>query len=605
MSATVINTAKKRMRFVLLLSVALLGIIALRLIWVQGINMSAVADTAQKNRSRTEVIEPTRGAILDKNGTVLAASVDRYDLVLDQRDQKDEIRRRKLDGSNLRETISWEQAIKELSVVLKQDEEELANAIRPQDGAKPKGYVVIAKSVTPEVRNEAIEIGIPRLVSQLRSERQYPQGVIGGPLIGFVRNSEDQTGVVGAEGLELSQEKHLAGTPGKRSFEISADGVRIPTTDLEETPAINGQDILLTLDTDIQYVAQRAAEAKRKQFNADWVTVIVEEVKTGKLLAIGDSAELDPNNPGATDPEFRRSVSVTRAFEPGSTGKAATFAAAIDAGAVKPTDAYRVPHTKVFTKEAIHDSLEHSTYDMTAAGIFARSYNTGTVMVGNEISKQQRYDYMRAFGLGSPIDVGLNGATAGQLAKPENWDRRQQYTTQFGQGYSQSALHTAAIFQTLANGGVRIQPSLINGYQNEDGTISDPANPKKERVVKESTAAEMLKLMEGVVEHGTGGKMKIPGYRVGGKTGTGQAAGPNGGYDGYTYSFAGVAPLDDPQYVVVATMYRPQGDWKQFSVADTFTEVMSHTLHTYNVPPSTTESEAYDAFIGKEQKKPW
>ncbi|WP_313813534.1 penicillin-binding protein 2 [Glutamicibacter sp.] len=605
MSATVINTAKKRMRFVLLLSLVLLVVIALRLFWVQGINMTAVADTAQADRSRTEVIQPARGSILDKNGTTLAVSVDRYDLVLDQRQQGESIRRKKLDGSNVREQVTWEQAIKELSEVLDQNVDELTKAIRPQDGAKPKGYVVIAKSVTPEVRNEAMEIGIPRLSSQLRSERQYPQGVIAGPLLGFVRNSEDQTGVVGAEGLELSQEQHLAGTPGKRSYEVSADGVRIPTTDLDETPAVNGQNILLTIDSDIQYEAQRAAEAKRKQFNADWVTVIVEEVKTGKLLAIGDSAELDPNNPGATDPEFRRSVSVTRAFEPGSTGKAATFAAAIDSGAVKPTDAFRVPNAKTFTNETIHDSLEHSTYDMTAAGIFARSYNTGTVMIGNKVSKKTRYDYMRAFGLGSPIDVGLNGATSGQLAPPENWDRRQQYTTQFGQGYSQSALHTAAIFQTLANGGVRIQPSLINGYQNEDGSISDPTNPKEERVVKESTATEMLKLMEGVVDHGTGTKMKIPGYRVGGKSGTGQAAGPNGGYDGYTYSFAGVAPLDDPQYVVVATMYRPKGDWKQFSVADTFTEVMSHTLHTYNVPPSTTESEAYDAFIGKEQKKPW
>lgn len=362
--------------------------------------------------------------------------------------------------------------------------------------------------------------------------------------------------------------------------------------------------MLLSIDNDIQYVAQRAAEAKQKQFNAEWATVIVQEVKTGKLLAIGDSAELDPNNPGATEPEFRRSVSITRAFEPGSTGKAAIFAAAIDQGKVKPLDEFKVPNKKTFTKETINDSLPHATYDMTAAGIFARSYNTGTVMVGDQVSKRTRYDYMRAFGLGAPIDVGLNGASAGQLAAPETWDRRQQYTTMFGQGYSQTALHTASIFQTLANGGVRIQPSLIDGYRNEDGSISEPAERKETRVVKESTSSEMLKLMESVVESGTGTKMKIPGYRVGGKSGTGQAASAKG-YDGYTYSFAGVAPLDDPQYVVVATMYRPQGNWRNFTVADTFTEVMSHTLNTYNVPPSTSDSEAYDVFVGEEQKKPW
>ncbi|GGL75156.1 peptidoglycan D,D-transpeptidase FtsI family protein [Glutamicibacter protophormiae] len=604
MSSTVADTAKKRMRFVLLLSILLLVIIAGRLFWVQGINPAAAAKEAADTRNREEIIAPTRGSILDKNGNILAVSVDRYDLVVDQRDQKDTIRRKVRDGSNARERISWEQAIKELSVVLDQDVDELTKAIRPQEGAKPKGYVMIAKSVTPEVRNEVMEIGIPRLNSVLRSERQYPQGVIAGPLLGFVRNSEDQKGVVGAEGLELSQEEHLAGSAGKRKFEVSADGVRIPTTELEETPAVNGQDVMLSIDNDIQYVAQRAAEAKQKQFNAEWATVIVQEVKTGKLLAIGDSAELDPNNPGATEPEFRRSVSITRAFEPGSTGKAAIFAAAIDQGKVKPLDEFTVPNKKTFTKETINDSLPHATYDMTAAGIFARSYNTGTVMVGNTVSKQTRYDYMRAFGLGTPIDVGLNGASAGQLAAPETWDRRQQYTTMFGQGYSQTALHTASIFQTLANGGVRIQPSLIDGYRNEDGSISEPAERKETRVVKDSTASEMLKLMESVVESGTGTKMKIPGYRVGGKSGTGQAASAKG-YDGYTYSFAGVAPLDDPQYVVVATMYRPQGNWRNFSVADTFTEVMSHTLNTYNVPPSTSDSEAYNVFVGEEQKKPW
>ncbi len=604
MSSSAIDTAKKRMRLVLVLSVALLLVILGRLVWVQGINSASIANAAQANRERVETIAPNRGSIEDRNGTILAASVDRYDLVIDQRQQGETIRRAKRDGTNTQERITWDQAIDELAEALEQDRDELAMKVRPQGDAKPKGYVMLAKSVTPEVRNEVLEIGIPRLASLLRSERQYPQGVIAGPLLGFVRNSEDQTSVVGAEGLELSQEKHLAGTEGSRKYEISADGVRIPVTEVEETPAVDGQDVILTIDSDINYVAQRAAEKKQAQFNAEWVSVVVMEAKTGKILAIGDSAELDPNDPGATDPEFRRSTSITRAFEPGSTGKAAIFAAAIDQGGVDPLTEMRVPHKKTFTKETINDSLEHSTYDMTVAGIFARSYNTGTVMVGNTMSKQTRYDYMRAFGLGTPIRVGLNGASAGQLAAPENWDRRQQYTTMFGQGYSQTVLHTASIFQALANKGVRLSPSLIEGYRNEDGTMTEIPAPEKKRVVKKSTAAEMLKLMETVVDSGTGYKERIPGYRVGGKTGTGQAASAKG-YDGYTYSFAGVAPLEDPQFVVVATMYRPKGNWQDFSVADTFTDVMSHTLNTFNVPPSTTKSEAYDVFVGEDQKKSW
>lgn len=589
----------------LILSLAALLAIAGRLFYVQGINAAQVADKAQEDRLREEVITPTRGSIVDRNGTTLAVSVDRYDLVIDQREQKDTISRKKRDGSNEREKVTYDQAIKEIAEILDQDEDQVATAIRPAEGEKPKGFVVVAKGVTPEIKNEVMEVGVPRLVSQLRSERQYPQGVIAGPLLGFVRNSEDQTSVVGAEGLELSQEDRLRGTNGSRKLEVGADGVRIAVADMEEVPAINGQDVKLTIDSDINFVAQREAEKKRAEFNAEWVSVVVEEVKTGRILAIGDSAQMDPNDPGATPAEFRRSVSITRAFEPGSTGKAAIFAAALDKGTVKPTDEFHVPNKYTFTKETINDSLPHATYDMTASGIFARSYNTGTVMVGKTLSNRERYDYMRKFGLGEAIQLGLNGASKGLLADPDTWDRRQQYTTMFGQGYSQTVLHTASIFQTLANGGVRIAPSLIEGYVNEDGTEEFAPAPAETRVVKKTTADEMLKLMESVVQEGTGTKMQIPGYRVGGKTGTGQAAGESGGYDGYTYSFAGVAPLDDPQFVVVATMYRPKGNWRNFSVADTFTEVMGHTLNTFNVPPSSTEPDTYNVFVGKEQKKPW
>ena len=605
MNPTTVDTAKRRMRLILILSLAALLAIAGRLFYVQGINAAQVADKAQQDRLREQVIPPTRGSIVDRNGTILAVSVDRYDLVIDQRGQKETYSRKKLDGSNERERVTYEQAAEEIAVILEQDVAQVSEAIIPVEGEKPKGYVVVAKGVTPEIKNEVMEIGVPRLASQLRSERQYPQGVIAGPLLGFVRNSEDQTSVVGAEGLELSQEDRLRGTDGSRKIEVGADGVRIAVADVEEVPAINGQDVHLTIDSDINFVAQREAEKKRAEFDAEWVSVVVEEVKTGKILAIGDSAQMDPNDPGATPGEFRRSVSITRAFEPGSTGKAAIFAAAIDAGKVKPTDQFTVPNKYTVQNETINDSLPHGTYDMTVSGIFARSYNTGTVMVGETLGNQQRYDYMRKFGLGESIQLGLNGASRGQLAEPGTWDRRQQFTTMFGQGYSQTVLHTASIFQTLANGGVRIAPRLIEGYINEDGSQEAAAAPEETRVVKKATADEMLKLMESVVEEGTGTKMKIPGYRVGGKTGTGQAAGESGGYDGYTYSFAGVAPLDDPQFVVVATMYRPQGDWKQFSVADTFTEVMSHTLNTFNVPPSSTEPDTYNVFIGKEQKKPW
>lgn len=606
-SPTKIGKTHLRMRIVLVLSLVALLTIGGRLFVVQSLNASAVAATAVDNRTREQVTIPKRGQIVDSEGRILATSVDRYDLVIDQTkvDPDKPIGRKKLDGSSKVERIPVEQAVGELAEILGQDIDTVRTAVIGAPGAKKNAYSVIAKGVTPEVRNSAVELRIRTLTGLLRSERQYPNGAIAGPLLGFVKDTEDQTALQGAEGLELSQEKRLRGTAGLKTFEIGADGVRIPMAGMSEVPAVDGQDIKLTTNIDIQFVAQEAARKKQEQFNAEWVSAIVLNAKTGELIAVGDSNPLDPNDPSATPAEFRNSASITQAFEPGSTGKAATFAAALEEGVIKPTDPFKVANSYKVNHELINDSLKHPTYDMTAAGIFARSYNTGTVMVGQKMSNETRYKYMRNLGIGDSIDIGLSGASKGILAPAKDWERRQQYTTMFGQGYTQTALHTAQIFQAIANGGVLVSPKLIDSYINADGSEEKARESTSKRVFSEKTSDEMLRIMETVVLEGTGTKMGVSGYRVGGKSGTAQAAGPSGGYDGYTSSFAGVAPLDDPQFVVVVTMHRPKGDWKSWSVGDTFTEIMSKTLNAYNVPPSNSKPNGYDVFIGTEQKKSW
>lgn len=606
-SPTKIGKTHLRMRIVLVFSMVALLVIGGRLFVVQSLNASDVAAKAVDKRTRQQVTIPKRGQILDSKDRVLATSVDRYDLVLDQTKVEPEkpIARKKLDGTPGRESVSVEQAVGELAELLGQDVNTVRDAVIGVPGAKKNAYSVIAKGVTPEVRNAAAELRIRTLTGLLRSERQYPNGVIAGPLLGYVKNTEDQTALEGAEGLELSQEKRLKGTTGVKTFEIGADGVRIPMADMSEVPAVDGQSVKLTNNSDIQFVAQEAARKKQEQFRAEWVSVIVQNIKTGEIIAIGDSNPLDPNDPSATDAQFRTSASVTQAFEPGSTGKVATFAAALEEGVIKPTDEFKVPNSYKVNNEVINDSLKHSTYDMTAAGIFARSYNTGTVMVGNKMSNETRYKYMRNLGLGTSVDIGLSGASKGILAPVKDWERRQQYTTMFGQGYTQTALHTAQIFQTVANGGVMVAPKLIDSYINPDGSVEKAPESKTTRVFSQKTSDEMLRMMETVVLSGTGTKMGVSGYRVGGKSGTAQAAGPSGRYDGHTNSFAGVAPLDDPQFVVVVTMHRPKGEWRTWSVGDTFSEVMSKTLNAYNVPPSNSKPNGYDVFVGTEQKKPW
>lgn len=594
-----------RLRAGLAISLALLLLLSGRLFFLQGLDPEAVAQEATSNRTRTEQIDPARGDILDANGRTLATSVIRYDLVVDQKWYEEEFTRRNQETGN-REDVTIHRVIDELEPLLGLDEETLRDSLIPEDSEDPNRYSVVAKSVTPEVMNQVMDLGIPGMTTKQRSDRQYPNSSLAGTLLGFLSaaslsEAEQETG---AEGIELTQEEHLAGTPGERTYEVGADGIRIPMATYSETPAVDGQDVRLTINSDIQWAAQNAVMQKQQQYNPDFVAAIVMEIETGNLVAIADSTSVDPNDPAATEGEFRRSKALLHAFEPGSTGKLATFAAAVDAGKVSPTEEFEVPNAYTVENETIHDSLEHATYDMTAAGIFARSYNTGTVMIGNRLTNEERYDFFKKFGVGEDLSIGLP-VSDGIFAEPAAWDRRQQFTTMFGQAYTQTLLHTAMQFGSIANDGLKVQPRLIDSYIDPDGTEHQVESPAPERVVSQETSDIMLGMMETVVTDGTAQGAAIDGYRVGGKTGTGQAAGPSGGYDGYTSSFTGVAPLDDPKYVVAVSMYRPQGNWRDWTVTDTFKTIMEQTLNTYDIPPSEAKPEPYNVFVGDRQDYGW
>src|SRR5699024_2484383 len=304
--------------------------------------------------------------------------------------------------------------------------------------------------------------------------------------------------------------------------------------------AIDGKDVRLTIDQDVSWYAQEAIAAKVDEYNAKWGNIVVMDAKTGELLALADSETVDPTDPTATEQLFWRPTALTQAFEPGSTGKAVTFGMALDAGVVTAEQKWSVPNNQTFNNETISDSMPHDTYDMTTAGIFTRSYNTGTVQVAEQLSDEQRWEDMKNFGIGEPIDLGINGVNQGLFTHWENWDRRQHFTTTFGQGYSLTSLHTTRIFQALANDGKMMPARLIDAYIDEDGVERKwESSEEPKQVVSEEAADEMLKLMEGVVQKGTASAAKIDGYRVGGKTGTGEAAGTSG-YDGYTTSFTGI-----------------------------------------------------------------
>ena len=583
-----------RTRILLLLVFVLLGGLALRLVYVQGIDPTGQAAAAMDQRLTHRETLPQRGSILDRDGDVLAASVRRYDIVVDQRLVKDfnEWDR------EARETVlvDVDSRLASLAEVLGMSEEEVREATI---GSRP--YAVVRRSVTPEVRDKAMALNVPGLLSEAVDRRTYPNGSVAGSIIGFMGG--DGTAL---EGLELSQDDVMTGTPGTRTFEVGADGIRIPNAPLEEVPAVDGADLRLTVDKDAQWFAQETLGALAAEYDAEWANAVVMDVKTGDVIVMADSTTVDPADPDATEGNFRTSTVMSTPYEPGSTGKALPIAAAVDAGKVTATDGFTVPGSQDFDGQTIRDFSPHPTFDMTVAGIYARSYNTGTVQIAEKITDEQRYEYMRSFGVGQPIDLGLPQQAGSVLVPPEQWDGRQRLTTAFGQGYTQTTLHTAQMYQALANGGVLIPARLIDATVDGDGAEKRwESSAEPHRVVSEETAAQMLRMMETVVTQGTSKAAAIPGYRVGGKSSTAEAASDTGKYDGYNFGFTAVAPLDDPRFVVSVSMHRPPSKQGSRDVSIAAATIMEYMLRQADVPATGAEPNDYRVFVDDPQDRPW
>ena len=583
-----------RTRILLLLVFVLLGGLALRLVYVQGIDPTGQAAAAMDQRLTHQETLPQRGSILDRDGDVLAASVRRYDIVVDQRLVKDfnEWDR------EARETVlvDVDSRLASLAEVLGMSEEEVREATI---GSRP--YAVVRRSVTPEVRDKAMALNVPGLLSEAVDRRTYPNGSVAGSIIGFMGG--DGTAL---EGLELSQDDVMTGTPGTRTFEVGADGIRIPNAPLEEVPAVDGADLRLTVDKDAQWFAQETLGALAAEYDAEWANAVVMDVKTGDVIVMADSTTVDPADPDATEGIFRTSTVMSTPYEPGSTGKALPIAAAVDAGKVTATDGFTVPGSQDFDGQTIRDFSPHPTFDMTVAGIYARSYNTGTVQIAEKITDEQRYEYMRSFGVGQPIDLGLPQQAGSVLVPPEQWDGRQRLTTAFGQGYTQTTLHTAQMYQALANGGMLIPARLIDATVDGDGAEKRwESSAEPHRVVSEETAAQMLRMMETVVTQGTSKAAAIPGYRVGGKSSTAEAASDTGKYDGYNFGFTAVAPLDDPRFVVSVSMHRPPSKQGSRDVSVAAATIMEYMLRQADVPATGAEPNDYRVFVDDPQDRPW
>jgi cell division protein FtsI (penicillin-binding protein 3) len=577
-----VPNATKRLRLGLGIMLTLLLVVGGKLFLVQGLDVGGMAEAALDKRMRATVLPAERGSILDSGGTVLANSVIRYNVVVDQTvNTKTEKYKRLVEGQDKLEDVTRDQAISELAAVLGMDADDLRNAVTGEEK-----YHIIAKDLKPDMEDKISKLQVPGIVTEGVSKRVYPNGSVAGGIIGFL-----QDGSTGQAGIEQTQDEVLRGTDGKRLFEIGADGLRIPVGVDELTRPQDGKDVKLTLNSDLQYFAQQAIQSQSDKLGAEWGVIIVMDVKTGNLIAMADTNSPDPNDPGRTAARDRGVRSVTAAYEPGSVEKMITAAALIEEGKSSPLDTFTLPPSYTVDGQTFSDSFAHGTEERTLAGILGWSMNTGTVMAGQRLTKDERHDWLQKFGIGEAPDVGLPATSSGILTPADEWDGRQEYTVLFGQGVSQSTLQTVRAFQAIANNGVMLEPRLIDGYLSPDGTEEKVQPQPSRQVVSDGTAQQVQDILESAVTEGQIKDAGIDGYRVGAKTGTSESPCDDGksGFCGYTASIVGMAPMDDPRFIVEVVLQRPKGSIYGITQGPVFRSVMSQVLRTYNVQPSTGE----------------
>ena len=560
--------APYRLRVSFLAASFVASVFAGRLVQLQGVDADAYATMAQREGTRTVTLPAERGSIVDRFGAPLAESVDGAMLTADP-------------------TLTAEDArgiAAVLSAELGLDYIDLVSALRTPDTR----FVYLARRLRPAQAEAALteldRQGYSGVFAARDPVRSYPGHHVAGNVIGFV--GSDGSGLAG---IEYAFNDQLAGRDGSETFELGPDGSRIPLTESFVDKPETGTGIALTIDRDLQWYTQRRLREAVQSSGGDSGAAVVLDVRTGQVLALADWRTVDPANPASAAHGDRGSRAVQDVYEPGSVEKVLTASALVDAGYVTPRTKITVPPQLLRGSDIINDYFAHGTLRLTMTGVIAKSSNIGTVLAAEQIPSRQLHHYLRAFGLGERTRLGLPGESRGLLPAVRDWLRITHDTIAFGQGLSVTAVQMAAAVATVANGGVRVSPTLVKGYLSADGDVIPGPQPDRRRVLSRSAAAAVTRMMEAVTgPEGTAPLAAIPGYRVAGKTGTSQRVDPACGcYRGVSVSFAGFAPADRPRFLAYVVVHNPRRGSGGGSTGDpVFRDVISYALQKYGVPPT-------------------
>lgn len=591
-----LGSPRPRLRLVSLTLTLVLIAFVVRLLQVQAVDAGAYAAQAEQNRYVVHTLAADRGGITDRNGVALAISEDAYDITADPT---------MFSRQQLKIGDGPEQAAALLAPILGQSQADLVRKLRPRN--TNSRYARLATRQTPQVWKQIKDLKsalakkaekdgntvnvLAGVFADPSSQRVYPNGDLAAAILGWV-NADGQ----GGGGIEQELNKQLTGKDGKIRYAQSG-GREVPTAGSTETPAVPGSDVELTIDRDIQWAAQNAITEQVAKSRADRGYVVVQDTRTGQILAMANSPGFDPNDLSKADGEALGNAALQDAYEPGSTAKLMSMAAVLQENAATPLTHVVVPNRLHRGDRLFQDDVDHDTWYLTLNGVLAKSSNIGTILATGQLGRTQSeadrvlYSYLRKFGIGSYTGLGFPGETPGILAPYQKWSTSQQYTIPFGQGFSINAVQAASVYSTIANGGVRIEPTLVRGTKGPDGRFTPAHKPRQTRVVSEKTARALAQMLESVVddEQGTGIKARIPGYNVAGKTGTANRVDPaTGRYRGYTSSFAGFAPADNPRITVYCAIQNAtSGSYFGGQICGPiYKQVMEFALKTLQVPPT-------------------
>ncbi|WP_246098063.1 peptidoglycan D,D-transpeptidase FtsI family protein [Rhodococcus spelaei] len=569
-----------------------LGIAVLQLLWIMGVQAPSLSAEAANQRSTTMIDPATRGSITDRRGNPIAFTMEAKALTFQPPKVRKEIE------EAAKKAGKDPKVDERLAAIAKGIHDKLGDSAPEKDVlAKLKSketFEYLARSVDPNVAAKIVD-DFPEVGLERQDIREYPGGALAANLVGATGWNGH-----GLLGLEDSMDSTLAGTDGSQTYDRGSDGAVIPGSWRDKQPAVNGSGVELTIDSDLQYYVQQQVQQAKDLSGAKNASAVVLDSHTGEVLAMSNDNTFNPaigvGNNGKAE---MGNLSVSTPFEPGSVNKIVTASAAIEYGLTKPDEVLQVPGSIQMAGVSVRDAWAHGVAPYTTTGVFGKSSNVGTLMLAQRVGEDRYADMLSRFGLGQRSDVGLPGESAGDVPSRDQWSGGTFANLPIGQGLSMTLLQMTGMYQAIANDGVRIPPRIVRATVDADGNRTEADRPDGVQVVSAQTAATVRDMFRAVIQRdpmgyqqGTGVSAGVEGYQVSGKTGTAQQVDPACkcySNSNYWITFAGIAPADNPRFVIGIMLDAPQRSADGtggMSAAPLFHSIASWMLQRDKVPLS-------------------